>query len=216
MGLLDIESIRSIIGLGASAEIKATAVVKLYISEASKWEFTDIVGQAALAHADGSSYIYVINKTNNTIALSQELYEDFPYESSKVFFHSFEMDDCVAGLSFADTAEAATFFSAVKACVPSSHNAAPGAHPPPVAARKPAPPPGKPPSAGKPPPPARPPVAAVVTHKEAPVAAAPPPAQAPRHVNDVPLQEATSTCTQASTNKLACSPSTSNAVPPSR
>lgn len=67
------------------------------------------------------------------------------------------MDDCIAGLSFADTAEASTFLQVVKSSTPSpARNGSHHPHPIATGAKKPAPPPGKPPSSGKPAPPGRP------------------------------------------------------------
>lgn len=60
------------------------------------------------------SIIYVnLLQQNNSIPLTQEIYENFGYEAPRDFFHSFEMDDCVAGLSFADAADAKAFYQAV-------------------------------------------------------------------------------------------------------
>jgi hypothetical protein len=111
--------------LGSSCEIKAIAVVKVYTaSNSPSWEYAKIVGLAALLRntKENTNYIHVINVSDNTVALSQELYENFNYESTKEFFHTFEMDDCVAGLSFADNTEAAHFLEAVKACAGASHH----------------------------------------------------------------------------------------------
>ena len=39
----------------------------------------------------------------------QEIYDTFSYNQDRVFFHTFELEDCLAGLSFADEKEAKTF-----------------------------------------------------------------------------------------------------------
>jgi neural Wiskott-Aldrich syndrome protein len=79
--------------------VLAVAIVKLYITTTSSWEPTNIIGPVSITNntEDHSHYIHVVNYADKSIALSQELYENFNYESPKDFFHSFEMDDCVAG-----------------------------------------------------------------------------------------------------------------------
>ena len=39
----------------------------------------------------------------------QEIYDNFNYNQDRTFFHSFELEDCPAGFSFADEKEAKTF-----------------------------------------------------------------------------------------------------------
>ena len=39
----------------------------------------------------------------------QEIFDNFPYNQDRTFFHTFELEDCPAGLSFADEKEAKTF-----------------------------------------------------------------------------------------------------------
>ena len=76
-------------------------MVKLYINSQQEWEDTSITGPVALSTntEEKTHFIHVLSLSTRGIALSQELYEDFWYEpSSKEFFHSFEMDDCVAGM----------------------------------------------------------------------------------------------------------------------
>ena len=43
------------------------------------------------------------------IVWDQEIYDTFSYNQDRVFFHTFELEDCLAGLSFADEKEAKTF-----------------------------------------------------------------------------------------------------------
>lgn len=44
------------------------------------------------------------------------MYENFEYENPRPFFHTFEIDDCVAGFSFADEREANQFYTKVIQC----------------------------------------------------------------------------------------------------
>lgn len=102
--------------LGTSAQVHAVAAVRLYLSEAQQaWEWTKVSGAVALATTnEPGRYLYVVDLSNNSVPLSQEIYENFGYEAPREFFHSFEMDDCVAGLSFADASDAKAFYQAVR------------------------------------------------------------------------------------------------------
>ena len=44
----------------------------------------------------------------------QEIYDNFVYNQDRTFFHSFELEDCPAGFSFADEKEAKTFIKKVQ------------------------------------------------------------------------------------------------------
>lgn len=44
----------------------------------------------------------------------QELYTTFEYKVTRPYFHTFEADDAMAGLSFANEQEAITFRNAVE------------------------------------------------------------------------------------------------------
>jgi hypothetical protein len=46
----------------------------------------------------------------------QEIYQGFQYAAPASFFHIFETDDYVAGLSFADEVEAKDFFGKILFC----------------------------------------------------------------------------------------------------
>jgi hypothetical protein len=50
------------------------------------------------------------------MVFQQEFYENFIYSSPKPWFHAFECDELVAGLSFADESESVAFFRAVASC----------------------------------------------------------------------------------------------------
>jgi hypothetical protein len=82
-------------------KVHAVAIAKLYINHGNQeWENTQLSGPVALStHTDEKThFIHLFTLSDRSIALSQELYVDFWYEPSKPFFHSFEMDDCVAGI----------------------------------------------------------------------------------------------------------------------
>ena len=46
---------------------------------------------------------------NRGVIWDQEIYDPFYYNQDRVFFHSFELEDCLAGLSFVDEKEAKQF-----------------------------------------------------------------------------------------------------------
>lgn len=90
------------------------------------------------------SYLYrkLIDLHSKSVKFEQELYKpSFPYEEAKPFFHCFESDSNLVGLSFADATEAHNFFVAIKEY---ANGATPGgphkAPPPPPSGTKPAPP----------------------------------------------------------------------------
>lgn len=80
-------------------KVLAVAVVKLYVTNDNTWESTNIVGPISISNnlEEKTHFIHLVNIADKSIALSQELYESFHYDPTKAFFHSFEMDDCVAG-----------------------------------------------------------------------------------------------------------------------
>lgn len=82
------------------------------------------------------------------VVWEQEMYQGFQYAQSAPFFHTFETDDYVAGLCFADETEAKEFFAKVlfckntpvtKAAPASAAPARPAAGPPPTRPADPAP-----------------------------------------------------------------------------
>jgi len=160
-------------------EIKAIAIVKVYISEqqGNAWEGTPLTGPAAIVYnpKEKSSFIYVCDVEENSVGLSQEVYESFPYDPLVDFFHTFEMDDCVAGFSFAHTSEATTFLQAVKFSTPVPQAAKPVPKPslPPRPAIPVPPTPTSAPSSGPTPPPA------AYAAPPPPVTVAPPPKEPP-------------------------------------
>ena len=44
----------------------------------------------------------------------QELYEGFKYNHERTFFHTFELENCIAGFSFTDEKEANQFYKKVE------------------------------------------------------------------------------------------------------
>ncbi|KIW09608.1 uncharacterized protein PV09_00476 [Verruconis gallopava] len=102
-----------------SNKIHAVAVAKLYIAypNPSKWTYTGLQGAAVLANdLVGNTYwikLVDISPANRGVIWDQEIYDTFSYNQDRVFFHTFELEDCMAGLSFADEKEAKTFMKKV-------------------------------------------------------------------------------------------------------
>lgn len=107
------------------------------------------------------------------MAWEQELYERFEYQAAAPFFHTFEGNDAVIGLSFADESDAAAFHSAVCSSVGAGGAPSRPAGPPPVPGgrRTTGPAPSAPPQAARSPP-ATPPGPSTPT--PAPVSTPPP------------------------------------------
>jgi Wiskott-Aldrich syndrome protein len=71
-------------------------------------------------------FIKIVDLTSQKVVFSQELYENFIYSSPTSFFHTFETDQFVAGLSFADEGESGNFQKKVEFCRSNPLSAPPG------------------------------------------------------------------------------------------
>eukprot|EP01119_Soliformovum_irregulare_P007786 TRINITY_DN2026_c0_g1_i1.p1 TRINITY_DN2026_c0_g1~~TRINITY_DN2026_c0_g1_i1.p1 ORF type:complete len:447 (-),score=124.03 TRINITY_DN2026_c0_g1_i1:24-1247(-) len=63
-----------------------------------------------------SYYLRLVDMNTLGVSFEQEFYSNFLYFSPKPYFHAFETNDTIAGLSFADQREAQQFFSSVITC----------------------------------------------------------------------------------------------------
>ncbi|KAL6072597.1 Wiscott-Aldrich syndrome protein [Balamuthia mandrillaris] len=97
----------------AGGEIQSLTVARLYYAEGSSWTYNGEYGALALVAEEGCRYLRLINLETLALTWQQELFLEFDYQSPESFFHTFEGDNCVMGLSFADEAEAQAFYSAV-------------------------------------------------------------------------------------------------------
>ena len=116
----------------ASNKIQAVAVAKLYVAHPnrSRWTYTGLQGAAVLSNdLVGNTFwiklvdisvctqlsrrvalLLTIEKSSNRgVIWDQEIYDNFAYNQDRTFFHSFELEECLAGLSFADEKEAKQF-----------------------------------------------------------------------------------------------------------
>ena len=117
----------------ASNKIQAVAVARLYVAypNRSRWTYTGLQGAAVLSNdlvgntywikmvdisvgddGLGHSRTVVANSlqpANRGVIWDQEIYDTFQYNQDRTFFHSFELEECMAGLSFVDEKEAKKF-----------------------------------------------------------------------------------------------------------
>ncbi|KAF2205187.1 WH1-domain-containing protein [Delitschia confertaspora ATCC 74209] len=99
----------------ASNKIHAVGVAKLYIAypDRHRWTYTGLQGAAVLANDLVGHTFWIklvdISPANRGVLWDQEIYDTFSYNQDRVFFHTFELENCLAGLSFADEKEAKTF-----------------------------------------------------------------------------------------------------------
>nr|POE59153.1 proline-rich protein las17 [Quercus suber] len=99
----------------ASNKIHAVAVAKLYIAYPNhqRWTYTGLQGAAVLANDLVGNTFWVklvdVSPSSRGVIWDQEIYETFNYNQDRTFFHSFEGEECLFGLSFADEKEAKQF-----------------------------------------------------------------------------------------------------------
>lgn len=96
-------------------KIEAAAVARLYIAYPNKqqWVYTGLQGAAVLADDLVGNTFWIklvdISGSSRGVVWDQEIYEPFYYNQDRTFFHSFELEECLAGLSFVDEKEAKQF-----------------------------------------------------------------------------------------------------------
>ncbi|OAQ68572.1 EVH1 protein [Pochonia chlamydosporia 170] len=98
-----------------SNKIQAVAVARLYVAypNRSKWTYTGLQGAIVLANDTVGNTFWLkmvdISPTNRGVIWDQEIFDIWNYNQDRTFFHTFELEDCVAGLSFVDEKEAKQF-----------------------------------------------------------------------------------------------------------
>ncbi|ERF68192.1 hypothetical protein EPUS_05273 [Endocarpon pusillum Z07020] len=99
----------------ASNKIQAVAVARLYVAypDRSRWTYTGLQGAAVLSNDTVGNTFWIklvdISTSNRGVIWDQEIYDTFAYNQDRTFFHSFELEECLAGLSFVDEKEAKKF-----------------------------------------------------------------------------------------------------------
>lgn len=115
----DKEKVKRAVPKAANKIIDAT-VAKLYVAYPSHQQWTDTGLMGAIALVDDlvghTFFLKLVDITGlRGVLWDQELYVDFQYHQDRTFFHTFEMEDCLAGLLFEDTHDAAHFYKRVLA-----------------------------------------------------------------------------------------------------
>ncbi|KAI4269896.1 MAG: hypothetical protein L6R38_007300 [Xanthoria sp. 2 TBL-2021] len=96
-------------------KILAVAVARLYIAypNRQRWIYTGLQGAAVLANDLVGNTFWIkmvdVSGSNRGVIWDQEIYDPFYYNQDRTFFHSFELEDCLGGLSFVDEKEAKQF-----------------------------------------------------------------------------------------------------------
>ncbi|KAI1824348.1 hypothetical protein F4861DRAFT_267036 [Xylaria intraflava] len=96
-------------------KIQAVAVARLYVAypDRSRWTYTGLQGAIVLANdLVGNTYwvkLVDISPAGRGVLWDQEIFESWSYNADRTFFHTFELEECWAGLSFADEKEAKQF-----------------------------------------------------------------------------------------------------------
>ncbi|PVH14325.1 uncharacterized protein CXQ87_002453 [Candidozyma duobushaemuli] len=120
MGILttaDKEKVKRAVPKASNKIIDAT-VARLYIAhpDPNEWTYTGLVGAIALVDdLVGHTFFLKLVDILGTrgVVWDQELYVNFEYHQDRKFFHTFEIEDCLVGLLFEDTSDAAHFFKRV-------------------------------------------------------------------------------------------------------
>src|SRR5579862_7311472 len=104
----------------ASNKIITVAIARLYITypDNTKWNFTGLSGAIALAHDKvGDTYFLKLVDVVGAgqVLWDHELWKGFHYNQDRTFFHSFETEGFMYGLSFAEESEAKGFYKKVTA-----------------------------------------------------------------------------------------------------
>ncbi|KAG0230961.1 hypothetical protein BGX31_005696 [Mortierella sp. GBA43] len=96
--------------------IITATVARLYVAypDPHQWTYSGIIGAVALVQTTNTFYLRIVDLLyGRGIVWEQELYAGFVYSQDKPFFHSFQTEDYIAGLSFANEHEADVFYGKV-------------------------------------------------------------------------------------------------------
>ncbi|TID31179.1 hypothetical protein CANINC_000226 [Pichia inconspicua] len=102
----------------SSNKIIDAAIARLYVSlpDQDEWKWTGLMG--ALVFVDdliGHTFFFKLVDIigSRGVLWDQELWVDFQYSQDRLFFHSFEIEDCQIGFLFDDTGDAQHFYKRV-------------------------------------------------------------------------------------------------------
>ncbi|KAI0379132.1 hypothetical protein F5Y04DRAFT_135536 [Hypomontagnella monticulosa] len=110
----DKETVRRVVPKHTN-KIQAVAVARLYVAypNPSKWTYTGLQGAIVLSNdLVGNTYwlkLVDVSSAGRGVIWDQEIFDSWSYNQDRTFFHTFELEDCLAGLSFVDEKEAKQF-----------------------------------------------------------------------------------------------------------
>ena len=122
---LSVEEVSWVFRVLKSQIVHCLAVARLYLCKegTKEWIYANQLGAVALitqSNCGKAHFLRLIDlcvhSIEEGIAFEQEIYKDMEYVADAPFFHSFEVDGYMAGLSFANEFEASQFYDAVHAC----------------------------------------------------------------------------------------------------
>eukprot|EP01132_Coremiostelium_polycephalum_P000963 gene963-1226_t len=98
---------------GNSCDVLSTSVAKLYEGRNGKWDYSGVLGAISIVfnRVEKTHYIRIVDLRNTRTIFEQEIYNKIDYTRQKEFFHTFEGDSLVYGLSFTNNDEANEFNS---------------------------------------------------------------------------------------------------------
>ncbi|OTB03964.1 hypothetical protein M426DRAFT_23285 [Hypoxylon sp. CI-4A] len=110
----DKETVRRVVPKHTN-KIQAVAVARLYVAHPNphKWTYTGLQGAIVLSNdLVGNTYwlkLVDVSPAGRGVIWDQEIFDTWSYNQDRTFFHTFELEDCLAGLSFVDEKEAKQF-----------------------------------------------------------------------------------------------------------
>lgn len=113
----DKEKVKRAIPKASNKVIDAT-IARLYIAypDPTQWTYTGLCGAIALVDdlVGHTFFLKLVDVAGSRgVVWDQELYVDFGYHQDRKFFHTFEIEECLVGLLFEDTNDAAHFYKRV-------------------------------------------------------------------------------------------------------
>ncbi|ODQ83106.1 hypothetical protein BABINDRAFT_159564 [Babjeviella inositovora NRRL Y-12698] len=101
----------------ATNKIIDATVARLYIAyPGDEWQFTGLSGAIVLMDdlVGNTFFLKMVDIIGSRgVMWDQELYVNFAYNQDRAFFHTFELEECFAGLLFEDSSDAAHFYKRV-------------------------------------------------------------------------------------------------------
>eukprot|EP01091_Cochliopodium_minus_P015754 TRINITY_DN5693_c0_g1_i1.p1 TRINITY_DN5693_c0_g1~~TRINITY_DN5693_c0_g1_i1.p1 ORF type:complete len:279 (+),score=98.01 TRINITY_DN5693_c0_g1_i1:2-838(+) len=102
--------------------IYAAGLAKLYQGKDDNWTEKQ-TGVVVLLYDEQlqSNFFKLLSFDDNSVNWSEELYIGIKYENPKTWFHTFETQECIWGISFSSSREGDIFYQEVISCSSDSH-----------------------------------------------------------------------------------------------